>query len=56
MTPIEIKLEIKNLKEQSLALHKSAKFDTSRKVLEIRGKMLVLALEKAQQRLPLDIG
>ena len=45
MTPIEIKLKIKELKAKYLALDESEKFDTARKILEIRGKMLKLALE-----------
>ena len=45
MTPIEIKLKIKELKAKYLALDESEKFDTERKVLEIRGKLLKRALE-----------
>ena len=44
MTPIEIKLEIKNLREQYLALDRASKFDVERKILEIRGKCLKRAL------------
>lgn len=51
MIPIEIKLQIKELRSEYLALDKNPRFDTNRKILEIRGKCLKRALEGFDKRL-----
>ena len=50
MTPIEIKLKIKKLRKEYQALDESEKFDDERKILEIRGKCLKLALEGYEKK------